>query len=203
MSKNFRYGAGLALVILISACANLGEKLEHFHWDLHPAQLEESSPEEAASEDAWVMVPSAEARRLLQGKWYGTLTEEGVRKEWLTERAADGTYRVDFLTTSADGEQSSQSEVGFWGTSGGVYFRIFRGWAMLDGMKTANPNNPSYYDAYQILTLDQHEMRYQHLEDERIYVARRVPADFRLPIKLRVSKPAPVPVTNPSPRLQF
>ncbi|MGB1906288.1 MAG: hypothetical protein ACPHN3_03090, partial [Spongiibacter sp.] len=42
-------------------------------------------------------LPTALARKALIGKWYGmTETRGGGRKEWLVERAADGTYRTDF-----------------------------------------------------------------------------------------------------------
>ncbi|MFQ3200186.1 MAG: hypothetical protein ACI9SK_000900 [Zhongshania sp.] len=86
---------------------------------------------------------------MLLGKWYGVLTmESGGKEEWLTERSADGTYRVYFRFVAADGSVRSQSEVGFWGVSDGIYFLIFCGRVIIEGMKSADPIFAGYCDAY-------------------------------------------------------
>lgn len=136
---------------------------------------------------------TAQARKALLGKWYGIANSKtGIRKEWLVERAEDGTYRTDFRSTHPDGRVESQAEVGFWGVSGDVYFRIFRGWVMVDGMKLANAKNPSHYDAYRIDHLSSELMRYQHVDDGRRYIMKRMPENFRLPVVLEQKDTAPL-----------
>ena len=138
-------------------------------------------------------LPTALARKALIGKWYGmTETRGGGRKEWLVERAADGTYRTDFHTVASDGAVRSQSEVGFWGVSGDIYFRIFRGWVMLDGMKLANPGDPGHYDAYHVEMLNSGHFRYRHVETGRVYTVRKMPKDFSLPIVLDERNDSPL-----------
>lgn len=127
--------------------------------------------------------PTPTARRMLLGKWYGLAkSADGGSKEWLIERLVDGTYRIDFRFNGANGEVTSQSEVGFWGVSEDIYFRIFRGWVDVNGMKVADPTDPDHYDAYEILALSGSYFRYRHLGLQEIYTVKKMPDHFKLPV---------------------
>ncbi len=173
----------LLLAGLLTACASPGEWRETVAATESPAMAPAKFSEHHSSRGSALTTP--QARKMLLGKWYGIAeNSDGVRKEWLVERAIDGTYRSDFRSTHPDGRISSQAEVGFWGVSGEVYFRIFRGWVMVDGMKLADPKNPAHYDAYQIEVLDSQHMRYRHLDKNRRYTMKKMPDSFRLPVVL-------------------
>lgn len=132
-----------------------------------------------------LVVPTQQARQALLGKWYGIArTADGGRKEWLVNRAEDGTYRIDFRVTDAKGQVSAQSEVGFWGVSGGIYFRIFRGWVMLDGMKTADPTDPGHYDSYEVVSLSEQLFKYRHIDRNTLYTVKKMPDDYNLLVPL-------------------
>ena len=183
------------LASLVSACSNI---LDRQHTDFESTSLAavpavESTGREQTTPAGATELTTAQARKALLGKWYGIANGKGgTRKEWLVERAEDGTYRTDFRSTHPDGRVDSQAEVGFWGVSGDVYFRIFRGWVMVDGMKLANPTSPSHYDAYRIDQLNAELMRYQHVDNGRRYIMKRMPENFRLPVVLEQKKAAPL-----------
>ena len=138
-------------------------------------------------------MPTPLARKALLGKWYGIASAaDGGSKEWLIERLNDGTYRIDFRFTSANGIISSQSEVGFWGISEDIYFRIFRGWVMANGMKPADASDPDHYDAYEVLALTQNYFRYRHLGLREIYTVKKMPKNFRLPVVANAQESEPL-----------
>jgi hypothetical protein len=158
---------------------------------LEAVQSEENLlPDE--STDLQKMASSA-SRNMLLGKWYGIRKmADGGQKEWLTERSADGTYRVDFRFLSADGRARSQSEVGFWGVSGDIYFRIFRGWVTVEGMKPADPTVAEHYDAYKIEGLDGEYFSYVHQARGQEYTVKKMPGDFRLPVTVKSQETEPL-----------
>ncbi|MEX1664099.1 hypothetical protein [Zhongshania arctica] len=160
--------------------------------NLHkPMQADDNSQPDDVS-DIQILASSA-SRNMLLGKWYGIRTmENGGQKEWLTERSADGTYRVDFRFVDTDGSARSQSEVGFWGVSGDIYFRIFRGWVTVEGMKPADPTVADHYDAYKIEGLDDNAFSYIHLTRNQRYTVKKVPTDFRLPITVKSKETEPL-----------
>ena len=162
-----------------------------------PANLE--SHVQAQNDDVLADVPTSskivtsDSRSMLLGKWYGIRkTSDGGQKEWLTERSADGTYRVDFRSTAKNGDVRSQSEVGFWGVSGGTYFRIFRGWVTVEGMKPADPTNADHYDAYAIQSLNDSYFTYKHVVRNHLYTVKKMPADFRLPVTVKSESNEPL-----------
>ena len=156
-----------------------------------PVQLEEDQ-QEAEPSDVEKLATSV-SRQMLLGKWYGIRkTADGGQKEWLTERSADGTYRVDFRFVAADGTARSQSEVGFWGVSGDIYFRIFRGWVTVEGMKPADPAVAEHYDAYKIEGLDDSYFNYVHKSRGQQYTVKKMPGDFRLPITVKNQETEPL-----------
>jgi len=138
-------------------------------------------------------IATSNSRTMLLGKWYGIRkTADGGQKEWLTERSADGTYRVDFRFMAKNGDVRSQSEVGFWGVSGGTYFRIFRGWVTVEGMKPADPTDADHYDAYVIESLSDTYFSYKHAVREQRYTVKKMPADFRLPVTVASDNSEPL-----------
>ncbi|WP_373081614.1 hypothetical protein [Zhongshania sp.] len=163
-----------------------------------PINLESHVQERSEDVKADAPTPSPKivtgnTRTMLLGKWYGIRkTTDGGQKEWLTERSADGTYRVDFRFTAKNGDVRSQSEVGFWGVSGGTYFRIFRGWLTVDGMKPADPTNADHYDAYAIQSLSDNYFSYKHVSRDHVYTVKKMAADFRLPIIVKSESKEPL-----------
>ena len=158
---------------------------------LDTAQVEENLQIEEPDEVQ--TLASSATREMLLGKWYGIRKlKDGGQKEWLTERSADGTYRVDFRFVSADGSARSQSEVGFWGVSGDIYFRIFRGWVTVEGMKPADPTVAEHYDAYKIDGLDGEYFSYVHKVRGQQYTVKKMPNDFRLPVTVNSQEVEPL-----------
>lgn len=190
-------------VLLLCGCASLGggdvsvdaeppQNLELVVEGLTAAEQEPPTNVSSRSEPSFTM-PTPAARRTLLGKWYGIAKgNDGGSKEWLIERLNDGTYRIDFRFTSAIGVISSQSEVGFWGVSEDIYFRIFRGWAELEGMKSADPTDPDHYDAYEILALSSNYFRYRHLGLREIYTVKKMPNNFKLPVAANTQPSQPL-----------
>ena len=165
-----------------------------------PIPINLESHVQTANDDALADEPTpspkiitSDSRTMLLGKWYGIRkTNNGGQKEWLTERSADGTYRVDFRFTAKNGDVRSQSEVGFWGVSGGTYFRIFRGWISVEGIKPADPTNADHYDAYAIELLNDSYFTYKHVNRDHVYTVKKMPADFRLPIVVKSESNEPL-----------
>lgn len=158
------------------------------------AEEEEVAPTNQSTRSAPTFtIATPAARRMLLGKWYGVAkSADGGSKEWLIERLVDGTYRIDFRFNRANGVVTSQSEVGFWGVSEDIYFRIFRGWVEADGMKVADPADPDHYDAYEILALSKNYFRYRHLGLTEIFTVKKMPDHFQLPVASNVQPSAPL-----------
>jgi len=123
-----------------------------------------------------------EQRALLVGKWFGdAVTKEGDRRLQITQRAPDGTYKVTFRVIEPSGKVWEQSEVGFWGVSGLVYFTITKGWLEGERFSEANPADASLNDAYQVLELTQERFRYRALQSGSEYSLSRVTDAFEFP----------------------
>lgn len=142
-------------------------------------------------------------RDLLVGTWFGeALTNEGQTRRWLRQHQADGTYRLTVRDYNLDGSYIQQVEVGQWGISGPIYFTIMKGWQEGQRLKPINPNNPYYYDAFEILNLSQERWSYQHKETQARFNVRRVADDFQLPgrdQKPSAKQPAPAVKKQPAP----
>jgi len=123
-----------------------------------------------------------EQRALLVGKWFGdAATKEGGRRLQITQRALDGTYKVTFRIIEPSGNTFEQSEVGFWGVSGSVYFTITKGWLEGGRFSEADPTDASLNDAYQVLELTQERFRYRSLQSSNEYSLSRVADAFEFP----------------------
>lgn len=123
-----------------------------------------------------------EQRALLVGKWFGdSATKEGGRRLQITQRSPDGTYKVTFRIIQPSGKIFEQSEVGFWGVAGSVYFTITKGWLEGERFSEANPADASLNDAYQVLELTQERFRYRALQSGNEYSLSRVAETFEFP----------------------
>ena len=123
-----------------------------------------------------------ETRKLLIGKWLGEAkTDEGNRRQSLLDRLPNGTYKIFFRTYKSDASFEDQCEVGLWGFSGSVFFSIMRGWIVNEKFIPADPTDPAYYDAYEILKLTEQEFEYRHIPTNYIFRAKRVLGDYTLP----------------------
>lgn len=121
-------------------------------------------------------------RQLLVGTWYGEKpTEDGGLRQQVTRRAADGTFRVDFRWSGGTQSAGEQSEVGYWGISGPVYFTITRGWIDGDAFEPADPTDASLNDAYEVLELEAGQFRYRSLQTGTEYQVQRVRDGFEFP----------------------
>ena len=116
------------------------------------------------------------------GRWYGDQPlKGGGRKQWIVTRATEGTYRIDFVNTSADGKVEKASEAGQWAVSGPVYFSSFRGWIKESVLRQADPSDPYNYDAYRITRLDEEVFEYESFVTGNRFSVRRVGAEFEIP----------------------
>jgi hypothetical protein len=155
----------LFVAVAISGCAARGTS---------SVPVDEAKPSLTTSQrESW---------QLMIGRWYGDQPlKEGGRKQWVATRAADGTYRIDFVHTTADGAVNKSSEVGHWGVSGPVYFSSFRGWIEANMFRRADPTDPYNYDAYRITRIDANVFEYEHFTTRERFSVRRVAADFEIP----------------------
>ncbi|MEH6491296.1 hypothetical protein [Halopseudomonas sp.] len=116
------------------------------------------------------------------GRWYGDrVDEDGARIQWITQRYADGTYQVDFRSTSTRGHVENSTELGQWGLAGPIYFGFFRGWLEGDAFTPSDPSKADNYDAYNVISLTDDLMIYDSLTTGTRYEARRVPEGFHIP----------------------
>lgn len=125
----------------------------------------------------------AQARReSMVGRWFGeSATKDGGSIQHIVDRRADGTYQVWFRIREAGGRLSQQSEVGFWGVSGSIYFTMTRGWVGKEGIRPVDSRDPTFDDAYEILAASDEEIRYKSVELGDEYVVRRVADEFFFP----------------------
>jgi len=118
-------------------------------------------------------------RALLVGKWIGdAMARDGSRRLQITERNADGTFKVTFRHVEPTGAVSEQTEVGYWGVSGSIYFTITVGWLDEFGLREADPTDASLNDAYQILELTEQRFRYRALQSGDEFSLSRVADTF-------------------------
>lgn len=126
---------------------------------------------------------AARARRdLLAGRWYGEeATEEGGKRLQIVEWNLEGVLKIRFRTLERSGRSWDQTEVGLWGISGPVYFTIITGWLQDGQFMPADPGDASFYDAYEILELNDKIFRYRSFAFGDEYTLRRVEEGFTFP----------------------
>jgi hypothetical protein len=123
-----------------------------------------------------------EKRNLMIGKWYGEIkNEKGELQQWLVTRFGDGSYTIHFRLPEKDKTCNEQIEVGVWGVSGPIYFSITKGWVTDSSFIPSDPRDPSYYDAYEIIEINQNKFEYRSFDTDMTFEVKRVGDDFRLP----------------------
>lgn len=119
-------------------------------------------------------------RQLLIGTWGGeaSVSGGGIR-HWVITRNPDGTYKTDFTHKGVAAVPEMQSEAGIWGVSGGIYFTATRGFVHQGVVKWADTNDPSLYDTYRIVSLDDTVFEYESLSTGNRFLVRKigVPSD--------------------------
>ncbi|MGH2509789.1 MAG: hypothetical protein ACRDHZ_20615 [Ktedonobacteraceae bacterium] len=134
------------------------------------------------SEKPSLTLSQDETWNLLIGKWYGSQpTKDGGVKKEIMERSPQGTYQVTFRVYDKEGKYKEQTETGYWGVSGPVYFTIFRGWVEGDHLSPSNPSNPYNYDAYKIIKLNSEVFEYESYNSRDKYATKKVHQDFEFP----------------------
>jgi hypothetical protein len=122
-----------------------------------------------------------ETRKLLIGKWFGEVkTDDGNKRPLLLDRLPDGTYKIIFRTYKNDSSFKDECEVGLWGFSGSIFFSMMRGWIDDEKFIPADPTDPYYYDAYEILMLTERQFEYRHIPTNKTLRLNRVSDDYRL-----------------------
>ena len=120
-------------------------------------------------------------RQILVGKWLGEQsTENGQSSRWLMNRKSNASYKVTFQSFLFGKKIDEISEEGIWGISGPVYFTVSQ--MLTDKGKTTSndPRDPRYYDAYEILSLDEHAFTYQHFGNHKTFTVKKVNDRFEL-----------------------
>jgi hypothetical protein len=121
---------------------------------------------------------------LMTGRWYGNQpTKDGGRREQITEKYSDGSYKIDFRIHKSDESFDDHSEVGYWGVSGPIYFSIFKGWLHNGQISPASPSDPYNYDAYEIISLNEKEFKYKSFSSGNIYTLIKVDAKFQFGVQ--------------------
>lgn len=116
---------------------------------------------------------------IMIGKWYGSQpVKDGGTRQWIAERSDDGTYKITFRRYGKNGEIEEQTEVGYWGVSGPIYFSIFKGWVKDGYLEPSNPRDPYNYDAYRIISLTDSVMEYESASSGNRYTLKKVATDF-------------------------
>jgi|APFre7841882630_1041343.scaffolds.fasta_scaffold35779_2 hypothetical protein len=124
-------------------------------------------------------------RKLLIGKWLGqAATDDGREIKWLSELKSDGTFALTFRTYNSKGDYQEQTEIGFWGVSGQIHFTIIRDVIVDKKLIPADPTDPYYYDAYEILKLNDQEFEHKAVTTGDIYKSQKVSDNYQLPEEL-------------------
>ena len=116
------------------------------------------------------------------GKWFGEQpTKEGGKRQWIVERASNGTYKITFRVYRKDGVFSESAEVGQWAVSGPVYMTLFRGHLNGRQIDLVDPSDSYNYDAYEILVLNKTTFKYKSFEYNETFTTIKVKNNFVFP----------------------
>lgn len=75
----------------------------------------------------------------------------------------------------------SQNEVGYWGVSGPIDFSIMTGWIKNGEYIPSDPEKAYFYDAYQIVELNDESFTYRSFDQQVEFKVRKVDDDFVWP----------------------
>lgn len=123
-----------------------------------------------------------EARRdMMMGRWLGEMpTIDGKFYKWLMERRPDGEYTLETILMEGGKIKEKNSEFGYWGVSGHLYFTLTRETLLKGKITPLDTNTANLYDGYEILQLGEGQFRYRHVETGNEYFVQRVPPDYTL-----------------------
>ncbi|MDO6428793.1 hypothetical protein Q4489_17425 [Thalassotalea sp. 1_MG-2023] len=115
-------------------------------------------------------------REQLIGSWFSSKQQtNGETHNELAKIHSDGCYEFTFTVFDQENQPMQEYiEVGDWGLVGDVHFTIAK--AEVDQqeafpMDMANPDN---YHAYQVIQLDSHIFKYQHIVTKEVFILKRV-----------------------------
>lgn len=105
------------------------------------------------------------------GQWISRqATDTGGMRHSIIERHEDSRFVVEFkIFDENERLTKQQKEFGYWGVAGGVYFTMFRGWIENDELKHADPDNPYYYDSYEIVEVSDEQVIYKSLTSDNVF----------------------------------
>ena len=119
---------------------------------------------------------------LLTGTWYSSqATKEGGIKQEIMQRSPQGNYKVIFRIYDKDSNFEEQTETGYWGVSGPVYFTILRGWIENNQLTPSSPSDPYNHDAYKIINLTSDSVEYENYSSGNRHTHKKVADSFYFP----------------------
>jgi len=121
-------------------------------------------------------------RNAMIGHWFSDQpTKEGSRRLTISRLNEDGTSEISIRVVRNDRIEGEQTEAGLWGISGPIYFVITQGWLEEGHVIPADPTDAFYFDAYEVLILNEEKRRYRSVVFGDVYESVRVPDDFQFP----------------------
>ena len=116
------------------------------------------------------------SRECLVGRWYRTdINEQGLQTSEFAELSIDGSFEFTFLTLNKQGAIQEQIvELGDWGLVGDIHFTITKNELIDNELYAADLADADNYHAYKVLTLNNKQFEYQHVQSKEVFILRRV-----------------------------
>jgi hypothetical protein len=113
---------------------------------------------------------------MLLGYWYrGNTDNDGSQITEFARIEPNGNFEFVFTQYNQDGEVIEEiTELGNWGVVGDIHFTITKGELIDEEYYDADMEDEENYQAYKILTLDSHIVKYQHIITKEVFILRRV-----------------------------
>lgn len=113
---------------------------------------------------------------MLFGNWYrGDSDAEGNQITEFARLEPDGSFEFLFVQYNQEGEVVEEiTELGDWGLVGDIHFTITKGELIDEEHFGADMADEDNYQAYRILQLDSHIVKYQHIITDEVFILRRV-----------------------------
>ena len=120
----------------------------------------------------------------LVGRWYGETVEDGNFRQWINERRADGTFRVESQMFVGCSPSGVQVERGTWRYADGRLLAI----TTHVNEKPTNTRDKRFRDWYEVANLTATGADYVHERTGEHYTARRVSPNFEFPSSCKIDK---------------